>query len=690
MNGEPGSFLNSDALNSRKRLLESTLAEQRMRWRNGSQEPVEEYLVRCYDLRGDSEAVLDLLYNEVLLRRERGDFPTRDEYLARFPELSGSLGLLFEVDEDLEADGQFLSVDLTSIKNDPSSLTNPQSYSTERVERDSPRDERNARATSDMKVVQRLVASNSFRGTVELHTMLQKRLRFLSILLTLMYLMAGTQLRTVWHMGRWPYYPIHMASVWAVLAIVASIALFLLFHRKLLPVPLLRTIEAILFLCPILQTTFVLFDLTWLQGDLLRSLATPDHDSAYFFHTMVLFYFPSITGYGILIPNTGRRCFIVTLAIGMVPLVLLVLGLPLSPDVWLLHRIAYLQGFVWVSMWMGVGIACATYGCHRINVLQREAFIARRLGQYRLRERLGSGGMGEVYLAEHVLLKQPCAVKIIRPERAGDPAALRRFKREVQSTARLKHWNTVSIYDYGIAADGTFYYAMEYLPGWNLEDMVRSFGPLPPARASHLLRQACAALSEAHAIGLIHRDIKPANLIVCQRGGVSDVVKVLDFGLVRDIDSGDGESLTIEGMIAGTPAYMSPEQASGHKELDARSDVYSLGAVAYFALTGSPPFGERTQVQVLAAHLYETPRPLVELNHQVPSELAATVMRALEKRPEDRFPDTQSLSDALTSSDIQNQWTSTDSATWWKEHSPEIRSTESSIVPDHALVGSTS
>ena len=186
--------------------------------------------------------------------------------------------------------------------------------------------------------------------------------------------------------------------------------------------------------------------------------------------------------------------------------------------------------------------------------------------------------MGEVYLAEHVLLRRPCALKLIRPERAGDPKNLRRFEREVQATATLTHPNTVQVYDYGHTDDGTFYYVMEYLPGLTLEELVKRHGPLPPARAIHFLRQVCGALEEAHAVGLIHRDIKPGNVIVCERGGVHDVAKLLDFGLVLSpVSEADGEKLTQDGAIAGTPAYMSPEQAGGQDDVDARSDIYSLG-----------------------------------------------------------------------------------------------------------------
>jgi serine/threonine-protein kinase len=320
---------------------------------------------------------------------------------------------------------------------------------------------------------------------------------------------------------------------------------------------------------------------------------------------------------------------------------------------------------------MAVSVALAVYGSHRIDILRREVAAARRLGQYVLGERLGAGGMGEVYRAEHVLLKQPCAVKLIRPDQAGDPATLRRFEREVRATARLKHWNTVQVYDYGTTADGTFYYAMEYLPGLTLDELVKGNDPLPAGRAVYLLRQACAALREAHALGLVHRDLKPANLMVCERGGAFDVVKVLDFGLVKDVGlGGGGTTLTREGTIAGTPAYMSPEQASGGGRLDARTDVYSLGAVAYFLLTGRAPFPRDTALQMILAHLQEPVRRPTELRPEVPAGLEAVVLRCLEKDPAKRFPDVGSLEAALAACGCAAEWGEAAAAHWWQYRPP--------------------
>jgi serine/threonine-protein kinase len=368
--------------------------------------------------------------------------------------------------------------------------------------------------------------------------------------------------------------------------------------------------------------------------------------------------------YGIFIPNTWRRCAVFVGIMGITP-VAISAATSLANNA---NR-GYSQVDYYVDLggWMAAAAAVATYGAHRIELLRQEVRAARRLGQYQLKERLGGGGMGEVYLAEHVLLRRPCAVKLIRPERAGQPANLLRFEREVQAMVTLTHPNTVEVLDYGHAEDGTFYYVMEYLPGLSLEQLVSRHGPLPPERAVHFLRQVCGALQEAHAIGLIHRDVKPGNILVCDRGGRRDVTKLLDFGLVQVPGPEQGEQkLTQEGAIAGTPAYMSPEQAGGKAELDGRSDIYSLGAVAYFLLTSRPPFVRPTALQTLAAHIYESPAGL-DRPADVAADLQAAVLRCLEKDPARRFADAEGLDQALAQCGCAGRWTRERADAWWLE-----------------------
>ena len=326
------------------------------------------------------------------------------------------------------------------------------------------------------------------------------------------------------------------------------------------------------------------------------------------------------------------------------------------------------------------GGAIAIFGSYRIQELQEEAFQARKLGQYRLVRRLGAGGMGEVFLGEHVLLRRDCAIKIIRPDQAGDPTNLSRFEREVQAMATLTHWNTVEIYDYGHAADGTFYYVMEYLPGLSLQDMVERHGPLPPGRAIHFLRQICAALQEAHSIGLIHRDIKPNNVIACRRGAVYDVAKLLDFGLVVQnlnlTSKGDSDKLTLQGTILGSPPFISPEQAMGKGTVDGRADIYSLGGLGYFLLTGQPPFIRDSAMELLVAHLHTPVPPPSELRPEIPHDLEEVLLKCLNKKPEERYPDAASLDRALAACAAADSWDNEQAASWWSRLDVSAEQTE--------------
>jgi serine/threonine-protein kinase len=308
----------------------------------------------------------------------------------------------------------------------------------------------------------------------------------------------------------------------------------------------------------------------------------------------------------------------------------------------------------------GAAVLCVT-STARIRALEK---AARDLGHYRLQRPLGTGGMGEVWLAEHRLLKRPCAVKLVRPDRASDESTIRRFEREVRATADLRHPNVVEVYDYGHDEDGTFYYVMEYLPGLDLEQLVQRHGPLPPARVVHLLRQLCAALKAAHAVGLVHRDLKPANVIVSPPE-LPDRVKLLDFGLVRPLArTTESTGLTGQGFLVGTPDYMAPEQiaegAVGH-----RSDLYGLGAVAYFLLTGRAPFPRPHAMQTLMAHLREPPEPPRSLRPDIPAKLEAVVLRCLAKEPSNRYADADELDQALVGCDTT--WTEGEALAWWRD-----------------------
>jgi serine/threonine-protein kinase len=367
--------------------------------------------------------------------------------------------------------------------------------------------------------------------------------------------------------------------------------------------------------------------------------------------------------YSVFMPNTWRRAAAIMVPVAILPYLVIALQRWHSPEVASLLDADLARSplpFPLIAALVGV------FASHVINSARREAFKARRFGQYRLMDRLGAGGMGEVYKAEHMLLKRPCAIKLIKAESEADAKAVARFEKEVKTTAKLTHWNTIEIYDYGRTDDGTFYYVMELLPGMSLEDLVKKYGPLPPERVVHLLRQVCGALQEAHSVGLIHRDIKPANIFASQRGGVFDVVKLFDFGLVKEGAGTSPDPAAKDGSFSGTPLYMSPEQASAYEDVDGRADIYSLGAVAYHLLTGRPPFTSKSVLGLLVAHRNAEVVLPSRLNPAVPADLDRIILRCLAKDPSERFQDADELRTALEQCSCANGWGPREAATWWR------------------------
>lgn len=314
----------------------------------------------------------------------------------------------------------------------------------------------------------------------------------------------------------------------------------------------------------------------------------------------------------------------------------------------------------------------------RLFSLEVDASRAKEMGSYQLEVPLGSGGMGEVWRAKHRLLALSAAVKLIRPEvlmlQTGKQADIirRRFEREARATAALRSPHTVTLYDFGVSEEGGFYYVMELLDGINLEQLVKRYGPQPPARVIKLLLEACDSLGEAHQIGLVHRDVKPTNIFICRLGLNVDFVKVLDFGLVKSMLQ-DGETrMTLDGMTTGTPAYMAPEVAMGTEEVDGRADIYGLGCVAYWLLTGRLVFDESTPVAMAIAHVQQ---PLVPPSQRtevrVPACLERVVMACLEKKADDR-PQTALELAALLEQCIPEvgAWTREDAQRWWQVNLP--------------------
>ena len=430
--------------------------------------------------------------------------------------------------------------------------------------------------------------------------------------------------------------------------------------RKQITQSWLRLLEAALFGGVALQIGLMMYSRVGYyasQGDAVSMMAA----NQYFVAAFCL----HILTYGIFMPNSWRRAAVVMTLLALIPYAIWFFQLKTDPKVAELALQNHAPAPIPVTL---VAALIGTYGSHIITRTRRESFQAKQILQYRLQEKIGSGGMGDVYLAEHVLLKRKCAIKLIRETHVNDAATLKLFEREVIATARLTHWNTIEIYDYGHTDEGTFYYVMELLDGASLQSLVEECGPMPAARVAFLLAQACDALHEAHTVGLIHRDIKPANIFVACRGGVRDVVKLLDFGLVKISSTDQAEGGKATG-FSGTPMFMAPEQARHYNEVDGRSDLYALGAVAFYLLTGRPPFLENDMAQMLAAHAFKTPAAPSEVCAGIPAEVDAIVLKCLEKKPQNRFASATELAAAWRSCKFYPEWGSEKADEWWQAKS---------------------
>lgn len=376
-----------------------------------------------------------------------------------------------------------------------------------------------------------------------------------------------------------------------------------------------------------------------------------------------------------LVPSSPRRTVAVTAMAGT-PLVASIFlvwtgegglawrGPDSSAYPWMPGTAAMLWGYVIITCTI---ISWVIFG------LRAEVREARRLGQYVLERKIGEGGMGEVYRAHHGMMRRPSALKLMRSDQAG-ASNLLRFEREVQLTARLTHPNTITIFDYGRTHDGVFYYAMELLDGATLQRIVALDGPQPAGRVVRILSMACRALTEAHGIGLIHRDIKPANIMLCTQGGEHDVVKLLDFGLVKELAVDGDVKLTSATTLTGTPQYMAPESILAADAADARTDIYALGAVAYFLLAGTDVFDGKSLVEVCSQHLHQRPQPFSERGITVPAELEAVVFACLEKNPGDR---PQSAADLRRRLEVcpTAPWDSDDALAWWTKNQVKLEGT---------------
>jgi hypothetical protein len=380
----------------------------------------------------------------------------------------------------------------------------------------------------------------------------------------------------------------------------------------------------------------------------------------------------------IVVPSSPRRSVLAALAASSSVPVMAAVSFAVYPPPVLLNRGQFFFLFVFPYLLV---VVMAYVGARVLFALGNEVRKARELGSYRLLERLGQGGMGEVWRARHRLLARPAAIKLIRPltgpSMMGSHAA-KRFEREAQAIASLRSPNTVDLFDFGIADDGTFYYVMELLDGLDAERIVNTFGPMPAARVIHVIRQVCHSLSEAESISLVHRDIKPANVMLCRYGEDHDFVKVLDFGIVKAIhEPGGGEDsptlaiVTADHVVQGTPAFMAPEQVLGGLPVDHRTDIYGIGCLAYWLLTGRLVFTGDTAMQLLIQHAQAAPEPpSARTELPIPSQLDAVVLMCLAKNPADRPQSARELAQRLAAVPGSGEWTPELARAWWDTHRP--------------------
>ena len=394
----------------------------------------------------------------------------------------------------------------------------------------------------------------------------------------------------------------------------------------------------------------------------------------------VLATFASLVARAVLVPSTARRSFVVSL-VAVLPAIFVTYYLGIVGD---LPAESMIGRTIYVTTWSAVAVALSTLASRVIFGLEEKVREARQLGQYTLAERIGAGGMGIVYRAHHAMLRRPTAVKVLPPEKMG-PKNLMRFEREVQLTSQLTHPNTVAIYDYGRTPEGLFFYAMEYLEGCTLGELVALCGPLPPERAAFIIHQAAGSLAEAHRIGLIHRDIKPDNILVCDRGGWCDMVKVLDFGLVKHVGSGADPALSQANTIIGTPLYMAPEAITAPATVSTASDLYALGALLYYLLTGRHVFDGNTLVEICLHHISTPPvPPSVVLGKKLPSTIEELTLACLAKEPEARPKNAEEIERLLAPADGQGAWTQVQARAWWNEHRAALERLRSERPPSEA------
>ncbi len=448
--------------------------------------------------------------------------------------------------------------------------------------------------------------------------------------------------------------------------VVMAVATALTVTRKRWRLRQLRVIEAVAFV----TVTLYLAATTYAVG--VADLAT---GAAAWTGTLLGFGLLMIA-YGVFVLNTLARAVVGVVVIGAAPLAAVLFVRARAANAGAAFDAVATGRLFETGLVLGGSAAVAVFSAFVTYTLFTYAYDQRKRTYYDLEERIGSGGMGEVWRGRHQTLARPTAIKLIREDRLkgvdADQArrVLLRFEREAKATAALRSPHTIEVYDFGVTGDGHFFYAMEFLDGFDLQSLVERFGPVPAERAVHVLVQACDSLADAHDSGLIHRDIKPANLFLCRLGPSCDHVKLLDFGLVQhEHPVSESAKLTREGTTAGTPAYMAPEMVVARNGVDHRSDIYALGCVAYWLATGTLVFSTTGGVAQIVEHVKTVPTPPSRRSDRpLPSQLEVIIMKCLEKDPANRFQDARAMSAALRAVPVADPWDTGRAEAWWDLH----------------------
>jgi serine/threonine-protein kinase len=434
-----------------------------------------------------------------------------------------------------------------------------------------------------------------------------------------------------------------------VAALMPALVVWLRCRGKLMSTPVVESIDAILTVAACLLYA-------------MMGISAPSSLSVAFSVPLAMSY--TLLGRSIIVPSSFRRTLLISAA-GAAPTIFyfktegISAAFNQSPES---GRVFVLFGTVWCAF----AVLASAVNSRQLYGLRARIREIGKLGQYTLETKIGEGGMGTVYRATHAMLRRPAAIKLLAKDRASEKDQAR-FEREVQLTSTLTHPNTIAIFDYGRTGDGVFYYVMEYLDGLDLDKLIRQHGALEPARAIHILVQVCGALAEAHALHLIHRDIKPANIVLTDRADEPDVVKVVDFGLVKTLAADAAESRS--DAITGTPMYLSPEAITTPEAVDERTDIYALGAVAYFLLAGHDVFSGQTVVEVLSRHMLQEPQPpSTHLAKPLPTDLEQLVLQCLAKDPAERPPSAFSLRASLLACADASRYDRAEALSWWREH----------------------